>query len=95
MAVVPGARGWPAAYDYTIDGRATRITRDASGFLPMLHLALFHPLDDYYGLAPLSVAGMAVEVHNAGAAWSKALLDNAARPSGALIYIRGRTPPLA
>ncbi len=86
MSVVPGARGWPAAYDYTVDGRATRIARDASGFLPVLHLALFHPLDDYYGLAPLAVAGMAVEVHNAGAAWSKALLDNAARPSGALIY---------
>ena len=86
MTVVPGARGWPAAYDYTIDARANRITRDASGFLPVLHLALFHPLDDYYGLSPLAVAGMAVEVHNAGAAWSKALLDNAARPSGALIY---------
>jgi len=86
MSVVPGARGWPAAYDYTIDGRATRIVREPSGFLPVLHLALFHPLDDYYGLAPLAVAGMAVEVHNAGAAWSKALLDNAARPSGAFIY---------
>ena len=86
MTVVPGPRGWPAAYDYTVDGRATRLARDANGFLPVLHLSLFHPLDDYYGLSPLSVAGMAVDVHNAGAAWSKALLDNAARPSGALIY---------
>jgi HK97 family phage portal protein len=86
VSVVPGARGWPAAYDYTVDGRPTRIARDAAGFLPVLHLALFHPLDDYYGLSPLSVAGTALEVHNAGAAWSKALLDNAARPSGALIY---------
>jgi HK97 family phage portal protein len=32
------------------------------------------------------VAAGAIEVHNAGAAWTKALLDNAARPSGALIY---------
>ena len=86
MQVVPGARGWPAAYDYTVDGRASRIARDAGGFLPVLHLALFHPLDDYYGLSPLAVAGTAVEVHNQGAAWAKALLDNAARPSGALIY---------
>ncbi len=52
----------------------------------MLHAALFHPLDDYYGLSPLEVAGTAFEVHNAGAQWTKALLDNAARPSGALIY---------
>jgi len=86
VAVVPEARGWPAAYDYTVDGRATRIGYDTAGFLPVLHLSLFHPLDDYYGLSPLCVAGTAVEVHNAGAAWSKALLDNAARPSGALIY---------
>ncbi len=86
MTVVPGARGWPAGYDYRVDGQVTRITRDASGFLPVLHAGLFHPLDDYYGLSPLEVAQAAIEVHNAGAAWTKALLDNAARPSGALIY---------
>jgi len=86
MTVVAGARGWPAAYDYNVDGQVTRITRDAAGFLPVLHTTLFHPLDDYYGLSPLEVAQAAVEVHNAGAQWTKALLDNAARPSGALIY---------
>jgi HK97 family phage portal protein len=86
VSVVAGPRGWPAAYDYAVDGRTTRIARDASGFLPVLHTALFHPLDDYYGLSPLEVAQQAIEVHNAGAAWTKALLDNAARPSGALIY---------
>jgi HK97 family phage portal protein len=86
MKVVAGARGWPAAYDYIVDGRTTRIARDGSGFLPVLHAALFHPLDDHYGLSPLQVAGAAIDVHNQGAAWTKALLDNAARPSGALIY---------
>lgn len=86
VTVVPGARGWPAAYDYSVDGHVSRITREASGFLPVLHATLFHPLDDYYGLSPLEVAQTAIEVHNAGAAWTKALLDNAARPSGALIY---------
>jgi HK97 family phage portal protein len=87
MAVVPGPRGWPAAYDYTVDGRTTRIARDtASGFLPVLHTTLFHPLDDHYGLSPAEAAANAIEVHNAGAAWTKALLDNAARPSGALVY---------
>jgi HK97 family phage portal protein len=86
MRVVPGARGRPAAYDYTVEGRTRRIARETGGFLPVLHLKLFHPLDDYYGLSPLAVAATAIEVHNEGAAWSKALLDNAARPSGALIY---------
>ncbi len=81
VTVVPGARGWPAAYDYAVDGQVSRMARDS-----VLHASLFHPLDDYYGLSPVSVAATAIEVHNAGAAWSKGLLDNAARPSGALIY---------
>jgi HK97 family phage portal protein len=52
----------------------------------VLHGTLFHPLDDYYGLSPLEPALNAIDVHNEGAAWTKSLLDNAARPSGALIY---------
>jgi HK97 family phage portal protein len=86
MKVVPGARGWPIGYDYTVDGRTTRIGPDASGFMPVLHATLFHPLDDHYGLSPIEAAARAVDIHNAGAGWTKALLDNAARPSGALIY---------
>lgn len=87
VRVVPDARGWPLAFDYTVDGRTVRIGRDAAtGFLPVLHATLFHPLDDHYGLAPAEAAANAIEVHNAGAAWTKALLDNAARPSGALVY---------
>ena len=57
-----------------------------SGFMPVLHATLFHPLDDHYGFSPIEAAARAIDVHNAGAAWTKALLDNAARPSGALIY---------
>ena len=55
----------------------------------MLHLALFHPLDDYYGLAPLEAAQQSLDLHNAAARWNKALLDNSARPSGALVYSAG------
>jgi HK97 family phage portal protein len=51
-----------------------------------LHLTLFHPLDDLRGFAPLEAALMALDIHNAAGAWNKALLDNAARPSGALVY---------
>jgi len=86
VCVVADARGWPVAYDYKLGERTTRVARDASGFLPVLHARLFNPLDDHNGLSPIQAAANAVEVHNAGAAWTKALLDNAARPSGALIY---------
>ncbi|MBJ3785169.1 phage portal protein [Devosia sp. MSA67] len=49
-------------------------------------MALFHPLDDHYGMAPLEAAQTSLDIHNASAQWNKALLDNAARPSGALVY---------
>lgn len=51
-----------------------------------LHLKLFHPLDDHYGFPLLEAALMALDLHNAAGAWNKALLDNSARPSGALVY---------
>jgi len=53
---------------------------------PILHLTSFHPLDDHYGLGSLEAAAVAVDTHNAAARWNKALLDNSARPSGALVY---------
>jgi hypothetical protein len=53
---------------------------------PILHLTLFNPLDDHYGMSPLEAAQASLDVHNAASAWNKALLDNAARPSGALVY---------
>jgi HK97 family phage portal protein len=86
MKLIEGAGGWPLAYEYCVNGKAVRIGRDASGFLPILHGTLFHPLDDYCGLSPLEPALNAIDVHNEGAAWTKSLLDNAARPSGALVY---------
>ena len=86
MKVVPGARGWPEAYDYSVGGRNVRLTRQADGWMPVLHLKLLNPLNDYYGFSPLEAAAFAVDVHNASGAWNKALLDNAARPSGALVY---------
>ena len=48
-----------------------------------------HPLDDHYGLGCLGAAAGAIASHNAATRWNKALLDNAARPSGALVYEPG------
>jgi HK97 family phage portal protein len=86
MKVVPGPDGWPEAYDYGVGGRSVRFDQLASRVPPILHLTFFHPLDDHYGLAPIEAAAIAVDTHNASAVWNKALLDNAARPSGALVY---------
>jgi HK97 family phage portal protein len=87
MKVVPGREGWPEAYEYSVAGKSVRFDMQEEGVLPpVLHLKLFHPSDDHYGLSPLKAAHRALDVHNAASRWNKALLDNAARPSGALVY---------
>jgi HK97 family phage portal protein len=85
MKLVPGPNGWPQAYEYMVNNATARFDQSAP-LQPILHLTFFNPLDDYYGLSPLEAAAMAVDTHNAAAVWNKALLDNAARPSGALVY---------
>jgi len=85
MSVVPGHDGWPVGYEYTVGGRKHRFDlRDGPAVI--CHLKTFHPQDDHYGLSPLQAAAQAVDVHNSASRWSKALLDNAARPSGANVY---------
>ncbi|MBW4972489.1 phage portal protein [Roseovarius mucosus] len=85
MSVVPGADGWPVAYEYAVAGRKHRF--DVREGVPCVcHIKTFHPQDDHYGLSPLQAAAQAVDVHNSASRWSKALLDNAARPSGAIVY---------
>jgi HK97 family phage portal protein len=86
VTVVPGKAGWPDAYEYSVGGRSTRISRAADGWMPVMHLKLWHPTDDHYGFSPIEAAAFAIDVHNASGAWNKALLDNAARPSGALVF---------
>ncbi|NCQ24253.1 MAG: phage portal protein [Rhodobacteraceae bacterium CG17_big_fil_post_rev_8_21_14_2_50_63_15] len=85
MTVVPGADGWPVAYDYAVAGRKHRFDM-REGAPVICHIKSFHPQDDHYGLSPLQAAAQAVDVHNSASRWSKALLDNAARPSGAIVY---------
>lgn len=85
MRVVPGRDGWPVAYEYAVGGRKHRF--DVSEETAVVcHIKNFHPQDDHYGLSALQPAAQAVDVHNAASRWSKALLDNAARPSGAIVY---------
>ena len=87
MSIVPGPDGWPASYDYTVNGHKVSYAGDAvPGVRQVLHLALFHPANDYYGLSPIEAAASAIDIHNAASAWNKAMLDNAAMPSGALVY---------
>jgi len=87
MKVIPGPNGWPESYEYTVGDRTVRFANQADETSSaILHMALFHPTNDYYGMSPLEVAAVAIDIHNAAGAWNKSLLDNSARPSGALVF---------
>ena len=89
MQVVVGRDGYAAAYAYTAGGATQTLRLDTQPVASVLHMGLFHPLDDHYGLSPLEAAQQSLDLHNAAAKWNKALLDNSARPSGALVYSAG------
>ena len=85
MSVVPGADGWPVGYEYAVGAKKHRfVVRETASSI--CHIKSFHPQDDHYGFSPMQAAASAVDVHNSASRWSKALLDNAARPSGAIVY---------
>lgn len=87
VSVIAGDDGWPAAFAYEVAGKRLSIPlldEDASPNL--IHIRHFHPGDDHYGAGCLCAADEAIATHNAASTWNRQLLENAARPSGALIY---------
>ena len=84
MKAVASSSGWPEAFEYSVNGQSVRLPA-----ANVLHLKLFNPLNDHYGMSPLEAAQRSIDTHNAAAAWNKAMLDNCARPSGALVYTAG------
>ena len=90
VTILPDARGWPAAYHYRAGDAVEAIDAIGPDGRPqIIHIKGFHPLDDHYGLGCLGAAAEAIAVHNAATRWNRALLDNAERPSGALVYDPG------
>jgi HK97 family phage portal protein len=87
MKVVPGPTGLPGGYEYSVQGRKHLFPADAlSGASAILHFKAFNPLDDWYGLSPIEAAAYSIDQHNAAGVWNQALLQNSARPSGALVF---------
>ncbi len=87
--------GWPVAYEYGAGRHKQRFEIDAQNKCAVLHLRVFNPLDDMNGMPPLHAAHMALNIHNSAATWNKALLDNSARPSGALVYTSNDRPNMS
>lgn len=91
VSVATDDKGWARAYLYRVGGRKPRRieAEDALGRQRIAHVKALGPTDDHYGTGCLSAAIGPASVHNAASKWNMALLDNAARPSGALVHDPG------
>lgn len=87
MTICPDPEGWPHAYEYAVGSQTMHIPlADANLWPNIIHIRSFHPGDDHYGAGALEAAEAAIAIHNAASEWNRSLLDNAARPSGALVF---------
>jgi HK97 family phage portal protein len=85
--IIPSPEGSliPYCYEYSINGNIFPYCCDQeTGYSEILHIKTFNPLDDWYGLSPMESAQYSIDQHNECIKWNKALLENGARPSGAL-----------
>jgi HK97 family phage portal protein len=85
MKIVPSSNGIPSAYEYTLGQNKVRWEMDPRTLTcDVRHLKLFNPLNDWYGMSPIEAGSYAIDQNNEAMNWMQALLQNSARPSGAL-----------
>jgi len=84
MKVIPGTTG-VIGYEHEVNGQKFRwpvnfVTQQSA----ILHIKLFHPLNDWYGMSPIEAAAKGIDIHNQANAWNISLLQNNANPGGIL-----------
>ncbi len=95
VQVVAGNGFIPLSYRYLtgesyIDYPVDQVT----GNCQILHIKNFNPLSDWYGLSSVEAASYSIDQHNQAGAWNQALLQNGARPSGAIIVKNSEGKPM-
>ncbi|BER92696.1 phage portal protein [Atrimonas thermophila] len=81
VKILPGDSINPVrGYKYTVGGKEVTFSSEE-----ILHLKFFNPYNDYYGLSPIEAIARVIDQNNESRAWNVALLQNSARPSGALV----------
>jgi HK97 family phage portal protein len=89
ISIIPGKNFIPSGYCYKINEDLYEYKVDPiTGHSHILHIKNFHPLNDWYGLSAIEAAAYSIDQHNQAGAWNQALLQNGARPSGAIV-VRG------
>ena len=82
-------KGYQYKPDYMNSGKPwladdIRIAGGRAYVQKLLHSKFFNPVDDWFGLSAMEVAGRAIDQINTAQEWNVALLQNGARPSGLL-----------
>jgi len=86
VTIIPSETSIPYAYSYKVGDQEILYNVDSeTGQSDVLHLKNFNPLDDWYGLSQVESASYSIDLHNQASIWNQALLQNGAKPSGALI----------
>lgn len=62
-----------------------------TGKSDILHIKNFNPLDENIGLSAIEPAAYSIDQHNQAAKWNQSLLQNGAKPSGALVVHSDRS----
>ena len=87
ITVIPGNGEFPLAYQYqTATKKRLFEVNQETGECDILHIKLFNPLDDWYGMSPIEAAMGSINQHNSIAQQNTSFLQNGGRPSGALMY---------
>lgn len=85
MKVIPGAQGYPKAYEFAMGQNKREFPVDPVTLKGnIVHWKSFNPLNDWYGLSALEAAMLVLDQNNAGSKWNLAMMQNQATPSGVL-----------
>ena len=88
IVIKGGDKYIPERYDYIINGKVQEsydVDQD-NGASELKHIKLWNPLDDYYGCSPIGAAAVEIDQHNLASKHNVNLLNNGARPSGAVVF---------
>lgn len=87
VRVEPGESYLPRAFEYKPNGNRTMVypVDQITGRSAVMQIKSFNPLNQWYGLSALNAAALSVDIHTSGQQWNKRLIENGARPSGALV----------
>ena len=88
IKIKAGKRAMPISYDYIIGGQTVESysVDQATGNSKIKHIKFFNPMDDFYGMSPIMAASIDIDQHNLANKHNVNLMQNGARPSGAVIF---------